>query len=265
VGVNRREVVRDDAGKTRIVLGRNPSLLTDREVQVLKVARLPGHELAAVLFAYATHSTSLGPGNYLVSGDVHGLAEQCLERYLGSEVVAAGCAGASGDIDPWVRVLPEFRTDRGWIPEPVLMGTMLGQEVARVMEGMKAPTATNGPIRSVLKTVMLPAKPDGAAAASAGLTRPFNLTAARVGDLAFVGFGGEVFNEIGKAVKTASPFRSTFVFTHCNGVAGYVPTRASYAEGGYEVQTSPFAPGADEQLLEATLQALRDLSEGSVR
>ena len=131
------------------------------------------------------------------------------------------------------------------------------------MEGMKAPTATNGPIRSVLKTVMLPAKPDGAAAASTGPARPFNLTAGRVGDIAFVGFGGEVFNEIGKAVKTASPFRSTFVFTHCNGVAGYVPTRASYAEGGYEVQTSPFAPGADEQLIEAALQALRELSEES--
>jgi len=38
-----------------------------------------------------------------------------------------------------------------------------------------------------------------------------------------------------------------------------VPTRASYAEGGYEVQSSPFAPGAGEQLIEAALQGLRDL------
>jgi len=202
----------------------------------------------------------LGPGNLLVSGDVHGLAEQFLERYLGNAVVAPGFAGASGDIDPWVRVLPGFRTGNGWTPEPVLMGTMLGQEVARVLEGdgMKG-SASSGPIRSVFKTLTLPGKPGGAAAASAEPAEPFNLTAGRVGDIAFVGFGGEVFNEIGRAVKTASPFRSTFIFTHCNGVAGYVPTRASYAEGGYEVQSSPFAPGADEQLVEATLQALREL------
>ena len=258
VGVNRREVVQDDAGKPKIVLGRNPSLPTDREVQVLRLARPPDRELVAVLFAYATHSTSLGPKNYLVSGDIHGLAEQFLERYLGSAVVAPGFSGASDDIDPWVRVLPEFRTDKGWIPEPILMGTMLGEEVARVIEGMKGST-TNGPIKTLFKTVELPCKPGAAASAPAEATRPLNLSLGRVGEVAFVGLGGEVFNGIGQAIKTASPFRSTFIFTHCNGAAGYVPTRASYAEGGYEVQSSPFAPGAGEQLIEAALQGLRDL------
>ncbi len=258
VGVNRREVVQDSTGTAKIVLGRNPSLLTDREVQVLKLARPAGHELTAVLFAYATHSTSLGPKNCLVSGDIHGLAGQFLERYLGGDVVAPGFAGASGNIDPWVRILPDFRTDNGWIPEPVLLGTMLGEEVARVLEGMKN-LETKGPIKTELKTLALPGKTTGEGAPATELKVPFNLTVGRVGDIAFVGWGGEVFNEIGQAVKSASPFRTTFIFTHSNGAAGYVPTRPSYAEGGYEVQSSPFAPGADERLIEATLQALRDL------
>ncbi|HSA00747.1 MAG TPA: neutral/alkaline non-lysosomal ceramidase N-terminal domain-containing protein, partial [Candidatus Paceibacterota bacterium] len=128
VGSNRREVVQDNTGQTRIALGRNPSLLTDREVQVLKINGANRGELRGALFAYSTHSTSLGPGNSLISGDVHGLAEQFLERYLGASVVAPGFAGASGDIDPWYRVLPGFKTTHGWIPEPVLMGTLLGQE-----------------------------------------------------------------------------------------------------------------------------------------
>lgn len=258
VGVNRREVVADGAGGTKIVLGRNPSVVIDREVPVLKLARLPERSPVAVLFGYATHSTSLGPGNYQVSGDVHGLAEQFLERYLGDGVVAPGFAGASGDIDPWVRVLPEFRRDRGWVPEPVLMGTMLGQEVARVLEGRKA-VALPGPIRSGFKTLALPAKPEVAGGPPAKATRDFNLSVARVGDVAFVGFGGEVFNEIGRAVKQASPFRHTFILTHCNGAAGYLPTGGSYGEGGYEVQSSPFAAGADARLIEATLDALRGL------
>jgi hypothetical protein len=261
VGVNRREVSQDNAGKSRIVLGRNPWAVTDREAQVLKVARAEGSDPLAVLFAYATHSTSLGPNNYLVSGDVHGLAAQFLEKYLGAEVVAPGFAGASGNIDPWVRVLPEFRTNNGWVPEPVLMATMLGEEVGRVLERIKN-SATNGPIRTVFKSIELPGKPRGQTQATgAGQSATFNVTVGRVGDIAFVGLGGEVFNELGKAIKSASPFRSTFLMTHCNGAAGYVPTRPSYEEGGYEVQTSPFAPGAGEQLVEETTRMLQELKE----
>jgi hypothetical protein len=111
VGVNRREVVQGKDGQSRIELGRNPSVLTDREVQVLKVANLGQDQPAALLFAYATHSTSLGPKNYEVSGDIHGLAAQFLEKYFGGDLVAPEFAGASGNIDPWVRVLPGFKSD----------------------------------------------------------------------------------------------------------------------------------------------------------
>jgi hypothetical protein len=259
VGVNRREVTRDDTGKSQIVLGRNPLVMTDREVQVLKVVRLDGGEPMAVVFDYPTHSTSLGPGNYLVSGDIHGLAAQFVEKYLGGEVVTPEFAGASGNIDPWVRVLPEFRTTNGWLPEPVLMGTMLGEEVERVFEGIKN-MSTNGPIRTVFKPSELPAKSRAdAQTQEAAKSKTINVTVACVGDVAFVGLGGEVFNELGKAIKTGSPFRTTFVLTHCNGAAGYMPTRPSYEDGGYEVQSSAFAPGAGEQLVEETLRLLRDL------
>lgn len=258
VGVNRREVAQDAEGKTKIILGRNVSELTDREVQVLKLVRPENDQLAGVLFDYATHSTSLGPGNYLISGDIHGLAEQFLEKYLGPEIVAAGFAGASGNIDPWVRVLPEFRTSNGWIPEPVLMGTMLGEEVARVLERIRL-SADRTEIKTALRTLQLPAKPRGSANTTTNTTSPIVITVASLGDIAFVGWGGEVFNEIGKKVKTGSPFSTTFVFTHCNGTGGYVPIRDAYEQGGYEVQTSSFAPGGGERLAEETLRLLREL------
>ena len=261
VGVNRREPTLDSTGKSKIVLGRNPWVMTDREVQVLKVARADRDEPCAVVFDYPTHSTALGPGNYLVSGDIHGLAAQFVENYLGGEVVTPEFAGASGNIDPWVRVLPNFRTTNGWIPEPVLLATLLGEEVARVLEGIKV-AASNGPIRSVMKPFELPAKPGGDGLTSTDVrSAKFNLTVARVGDLGFVGLGGEVFNELGKQIKAASPFRTTFVLTHCNGAAGYVPTRPSYEEGGYEVQSSQFAPGAGEQIAEEALRLLRELKD----
>ncbi|MCX7887616.1 MAG: hypothetical protein N3B01_10250, partial [Verrucomicrobiae bacterium] len=174
--------------------------------------------------------------------DVHGLAEQFVERYLGDGVVAPGFAGASGDIDPWFRVLPEIRTVNGWIPEPVLLGTMLGEEVvhtaSRISEFWQ-----DGPIRCVMKTVNLPSKGDRTA------TVPFGLSVARLGRVAFVGLGGEVFHQIGRGIKKASPFPYTFVITHCNGAAGYLVVKQAYEEGGYEVRSSPFAPEAEEIVL----------------
>ena len=88
------------------------------------------------------------------------------------------------------------------------------------------------------------------------------ITVGRVGDVAMIGLGAEVFNEIGRAIKDASPFTHTFVITHCNGAAGYLPTRPSYDEGGYEVQSSRFGPGAAEQVIQEAVEMLRELQEG---
>ncbi|MBI5685478.1 MAG: neutral/alkaline non-lysosomal ceramidase N-terminal domain-containing protein [Verrucomicrobia bacterium] len=259
VGINRRQPFLDKDGKPQIKLGRNPNAMTDREVQVLKIARADKGELAAVLFAYATHSTSLGPKNYIVSGDVHGLAEQFVEKHLGGGVVTPAFAGASGDIDPWCRVLPEFKTANGWIPEPVLLGTLLGEEVVDVANAIQKLDA-NGPVRSAMKVVDLPRKTlDEAQTKAASILSAFHLTVGRVGDVAFVGLGGEVFNEIGRAIKTASPFPHTVIITHCNGAGGYVPTKQSYDDGGYEVKTSPYLPAAAEQLVQEAVRLLRGL------
>ncbi|MGO9110895.1 MAG: neutral/alkaline non-lysosomal ceramidase N-terminal domain-containing protein [Thermoguttaceae bacterium] len=259
VGVNRREFVKDAVGRTSVQLGRNPDVLTDREVQVLRVSRADSGDLAAVIFAYATHSTAMGPHNYLVSGDVHGLAAQFLEKYLEGEVVAPGFAGASGDIDPWVRVLPKFHTEKGWVPEAVLMGTMLGEEVASVLEGIKRP-CRSGPLKTAFKTLALPLEQRVKFDASTGAESPeFNLTVGRLGNVAIVGLGGEVFNQIGKAIKTASPFPHTLIITHCNGAAGYLPTKEACPEGGYGVDNSPFGPDAAGMIVKEAVRLLRDL------
>ena len=142
------------------------------------------------------------------------------------------------------------------------MGTMLAEEVARVIEGVQNPI-TNTALKTTLKTVALPGKQTDDGQTAARPTTPFNITVGRLGDIAFVGWGGEVFNEVGKAVKSASPFRFTFILTHCNGAAGYVPTKPNYSEGGYEVQSSPFGPGAAEMLAEETLKLLKNLHDSS--
>ncbi|MCB1128693.1 MAG: neutral/alkaline non-lysosomal ceramidase N-terminal domain-containing protein, partial [Verrucomicrobiae bacterium] len=93
VGVNRREQITTRDGGTEIRLGRNPSGPMDREVQVLVVRRPDDAAPRGILFGYSTHSTALGPRNHVISGDVHGLAEQFVERYFGEGTIAPGFAG----------------------------------------------------------------------------------------------------------------------------------------------------------------------------
>ncbi len=254
VGINRRETVIDKNGQKQIRLGRNPSGSTDKDVQVLQIREQSGEKPLAMLFAYATHGTSLGSKNLVVSGDVLGLAAQFVEQHLGDGIIAPVFAGASGDIDPWFRVLPEIKTGNGWIPESVLLGTMLGEEVVQT-SGKILEFTEAGPIHSIIKTIELPAKTNPTA------TLPMTITVARIGNVAFAGLGGEVFHEIGRAIKKASPFPHTFIITHCNGRAGYLVVKEAYPEGGYEVKTTHFAPEAAEIVLQEVTLLLKQLAD----
>ena len=52
------------------------------------------------------------------------------------------------------------------------------------------------------------------------------------------------------------------VFTHCNGASGYLPPKHLYVEGGYEIESSPFAATAADEVVRRVLAMLNDLEEG---
>jgi hypothetical protein len=258
VGINRRELRFDSAGNSEIRLGRNPYGPTDKEVLVAKVTGADGKTVAA-LFDYATHATCMGGKNYTISGDVLGLAEQFVEKILGEDVIAAAFAGASGNIDPWYRVLPAFNTEPGWVPEPVLLGTMLGEEAVHTFRGIDEVKA-GGEIVTAFSALELPGKQKNETEIKKDCPPSrFNVSAARVGDIAFVGLSGEVLTEIGMAVKAGSPYKHTFVITHCNGAHGYLPPEHLYIEGGYEIRSSPFAPKAADMAVKEAIKLLHEL------
>jgi neutral ceramidase len=71
---------------------------------------------------------------------------------------------------------------------------------------------------------------------------------------------GEVFVELGLAIKKASPFRTTFVVELANtDDTSYIPKREAYALGGYEVINSTLAPGGGELLVDAAIRLLKEL------
>ncbi len=74
----------------------------------------------------------------------------------------------------------------------------------------------------------------------------------QVGRLAFIGFPGEPFCELGMAVKANSKMDMTVVSMGTNASWGYFPTKKAFAvEGGYERNSSRFAHNLEDVLVEA--------------
>jgi neutral ceramidase len=82
----------------------------------------------------------------------------------------------------------------------------------------------------------------------------------RVGPIAFVSSRGEPFTETSQQIVAGSPFQHTLFSGYSNGGFGYIPTRQAFEEGGYEIDASPFAPGAAEMLAEESLGMLREMA-----
>jgi neutral ceramidase len=84
-------------------------------------------------------------------------------------------------------------------------------------------------------------------------------------DLVWVSMPGEIFVELGLAVKKDSPFRHTIIAELANGAIGYIPTRRAFAEGNYEPVSARCAAGSGERLVETALKLLKEAKEGTSR
>ena len=78
-------------------------------------------------------------------------------------------------------------------------------------------------------------------------------------DTAIVALPHEVFVELGMAIKSASPFRTTVVISLANDMDFYIPTRRAFEEGHYEPTTCPLEPGCGERLVSAAVGLLHEL------
>ncbi len=95
--------------------------------------------------------------------------------------------------------------------------------------------------------------------AGIGSELPVDVQAITLGDeVAIVFLPGEVFVDLGLAIKRGSRFPNTIVIELSNAVeTAYIPTHAATAVGSYEVTNSTVKPGAGEMLVAAALQLLK--------
>jgi hypothetical protein len=299
IAVNRRE--RTPAGE--MIIGENPHGPVDRSVQVLGVQGADGQRLASVV-NFACHGTVLGPDNLLVSADWIGAMRAHAEEQLGGLVLFL--QGATANLNPAMGWQSEVawelvRAQGEQVADAVIaaVGQPQGEPLAVAPLGFvrrEVPLAFDVPVtspkaptdyrRRLLSMAGLPAfmwpltdwllarrypwrtrLAPGRGELEGVWSVPLRMNVARMGALALVSYGSEVFTEIGIQVKAASPAAFTLFTSITDGCIGYLPTAEAFTEGGYEVDTAPYAyrfPGrlasdSAGRALRATQEALVQL------
>ncbi len=286
---NRRFHMKD--GEVRFNPGQqNPNIVrvagpTDPRVGLVLLSK-PGEKPAptAGIVSFALHLDTTGGTEY--SGDYPRFLEKNLRTALGPDFVSLFGAGTCGDLNH----IDVTRKDRRSCEE---IGAMLGETVAVALPGL-APigepalavrsTTVNVPLQEYTEDEVAQARKDMAkigkdnlpflgqvkayaiidtqARGGNGATVPLEVQAFRLSPkVAVVTLPGEVFVELGLAIRAASPFETTLVIELANDAPGYLPTKKAFAEGSYETVNSRIQPGGAESMADAAIMLLRELGD----
>jgi neutral ceramidase len=133
-----------------------------------------------------------------------------------------------------------------------------GQRLAAAVIGSLAQSyrVEGDDIRLVRRTLALPTR--SADSESVSVPLPADIVALRAGSIAFLFLPGEIFVEIGLAIRARSPFTFTAVVGFAEDYIGYVPTDEAFEEGGYELGPGAWAKveRGSADLIEKTASAL---------
>jgi neutral ceramidase len=254
--INRR--ARDVDGK--ISLGINPDGPVDRQIGLIRIERADGTPLA-LLANYAMHGTVLGGQFMKISGDAQGTVANYVEKKLGAPMLYIN--GAAGNIAPIYSVYADNRS--GHLTQ---FNVLLGDRILAANRNLGAATGEVS-LWGAEKWLETPRKQgldwsadlsryEGKSPAGEPMVR-LPLRFLKINDTAIWGAPIELFCEIAMAVRNHSPFARTFYFGYANGWLGYLPTKAAFAEGGYEPTTSPFSDRAEQDITETVIGFLQSM------
>ena len=281
---NRRFHMKD--GSVRCNPGKlNPDIVRpagpiDPDMGVLLVRRAADRKPLASLTVFALHLDTTG--GTLYSADYPYYLEQSLQQFLGGKLVSLFGNGACGDINHFDVATRDTLKTR-------FIGETMATTIQKGLAGLKTLERPRLGVRSA--TVSLPLRQYTAAEIawakesmpkigtkllpSADQVKateimnfvlrgpgplPLEVQAFRLSDdVALVSLPGEVFVELGLAIKKASPFPVTLVVELAQDCPDYVPTRKAFAEGSYETICSWVEPGGGEKLVETASRLLQEL------
>lgn len=89
--------------------------------------------------------------------------------------------------------------------------------------------------------------------------RKVPVTVLDMGNVLFVGLGGEPFTHYATAVREGAPGKAVISVCCANGFEGYLPTKLAFRQGGYEPTASAFTPDIEEDCVAAVLKLINQL------
>jgi len=234
---------------------------------------------------FAMHLDTVGGLRF--SADYPFTLAALLAKVKGPDMLTLFTIGAAGNVN---HIDVKTRAPQKGHEEAARIGTVLAGEVLKTCTRLKPVDATALRVRTEIVRLPLPeikpgelekarevapkyGKPNAApfldfvqafkaldVTAREGKPLQAEVQVIALGDqLAWVALPGEIFVELGMAIKQASPFPCTIVAELANGSVGYVPNRKAYPEGAYEVVSARCAAGSGEMLVDAALRMLKEL------
>ena len=252
----------------------------DPEVGIVFFNEVGSDNAAAALVNFTLHLDTVGGTKY--AADYPFYLEQSLRERYGKEFVLLFGTGTCGDINH-IDVTKKQRLKTDYIGKTLAETVMAGAASLKAVaepalavrsEIVQAPLQRYGPkevawARENIKKVgtrelsflkQVEAYKILAVEMRRGETMPIEVQVFRLArGVAVVGLPGEVFVDLGLAIKRASPFPTTLVIELCQDAPGYVPTKKAFAEGSYETVNSRIAPGGGEMMVEAAVRLLKAL------
>ena len=287
---NRRYLMKDgtvgwNPGKlnTNIVRPAGP---IDPEVGVLYFESISKKSLATYV-SFAMHPDTVG--GLQISADYPYTLSRLLAEYKGDEMLTIFANGTCGNIN---HVDVNWKDPQKGHGEAARIGTILGAAVLKAYKGLQLiktsaprigsevvklplPLVTPEEIAEARRVAQIPAGTQSNQPKFLDRVKAFKVldVAAREGkphevevqvialgnDVAWVSLPGEIFVELGLAIKKASPFRYTMMAELANGSIGYIPNREAYSQGNYEVVSARCAVGSGELLVEAAIRLLKQV------
>lgn len=278
----------------------------DTEVGVAWLRDMDG-ETVALLINYGCHPVVMDAGSRWISADYPGAAIRATEAMAGGTAFfLTGADGnvdpvrrgsfedvewlgqALADVVGQTLVEIEARSSRSagaekmaamtsasevlTLPlQPVLSPAQLAQLRKHHLDNLAAIKASQETVEAKIQRAMLAWADETLAHVQSGAT-PSGIAAPvqviRIDSLALVGVPGELFSVLGKQIKEALPGCLAFIVGYANGDAGYIPDRAAYDVGGYEVTDayryygypSALAPEAGEMIVRTSVRLAGEYS-----
>ena len=222
--------------------------LTDEEVGVVSFRRADAKRPIVTLVNYTAHALTIGNFKWVISADYPGVLVERLAALTGAPAVFT--QGACGNVHPY-----GFETGPRRMRE---MGERLAVAAYEVWEDLSYTREAS--VAWAKRAVTLPVQKStyDRRKEYTALWRDLDeiatdMIAARVGNVIFVGEPGELFVEVGMALKRRSPSPFTYILYNTNDYCDYIPTREAYGQGGYEPDTTLVGPGGAEIVEETGL------------